>query len=451
MALFGVDIDHRCCLSIICLKMMKLRRKFSGVLPSKKPNSDLPSHIVPLTTITEVDIDEPIPEDWHESQLQDAVIESLRDQHQSLERDLTTKNGEITQLRQQLDRDGEEKAQRDALVEFNARLQKELRETVMRMTTENEMLRREHDRQISEHNKMVTEQLNTIKEYQIYAVNMSEDHIRLQGQVNSLNSDRTSLLLSMDRPLAEAVNGEATAVQKARAMEAELAQARSQIEQIATLKTRNNELTVKVTNLETELSEVREAAEVKAEEHTKAIIAAKGSVLGMDPTPRAILSFKMLSKGFQETVVTDRPEVTLFMRVCSLETLTNQSLDMRLSQNQAERFANSVTSDDLALLVCDLCQLPKLRRKPGAEHSLRISEFPSMAQATSCCSKNICTTCYLAGITASLYTNWWNSLSRRNWINCPAHNCSSPVLGRGTPESLLQELGDSQIRVNMDM
>lgn len=444
--------------------MMKLRRKLSGVLASKKPNPDITNTaIVPMFTIPEVNIErsDADSQDWHETQFQNALMDSLHEQQHVMEQDITRKDDEISRLRQQLRRVEDEKRHQDALLSINAQQQSELQETIMHMRLEHEALERKYERDVTAYQRQVAEQLASINEYQALCIHRTGERDRSQMRANVLGVERTILMQSMNRQPAQTVQAE-EAGHLMQDLQTTLAQAQAETQQLRAVDAMNRQLTDRITALETEILVARAEAEARTAQDELALIlqrdqahtavtAAATSSLPFEPTPRMILITKILGQVFDSMPTNSRPEVTLFMRSCTFETLTRQSLDIRLSQEQAECFAGSINSDDLTILACDLCRLPKFVQKDGAQHSQRIDEFASMARATSCCSKNICNECYLSGIKRSLYTDWWVGLNQRNWIVCPAPSCGTLVLDRSTPKNLLRQLGDGQIGESMKL
>lgn len=412
--------------------MMKLRRKLSGVLHSKKPDRDPTFPINRLSSIDEVDINSSVSTDLDASQLQEALLDSMHDEHRTLKRDLVNKDNEIALLQQQLYQNQRQPDLGANLLDIIATLRQELSDTVAGMTRERNTRVAEHERQLAEHRRQATEHLTTIQEYQDIAASMTHDNSRLQEQLMALQLENAELAHLKVRSQAEAVQDRLLARDEMQADQRQLVE--------------------RVRTLEAELDEVKTDAARKAEEYALAGNTRRTSTWGgADATPRSILASKLLTKGFQATTATDRPEVTLFLRSCSITTLTNQSLDVRLEQSQAQQFADGIgdTDGSLSFLKCSICNLHKITRADEASHlSSRIDEFPS--RVTLCCSQSICTTCYLAGVVSSLYGDWWTKIEERNWIICPAPNCNSAVIFQGRLKDLLQQLGDGKIRAHIE-
>jgi hypothetical protein len=412
--------------------MMKLRKKLSGVFTSKKP--DPPSvrdwgrpawperrPLSPLIPITESDTDEPV----LSSQIltaSDAIIDAMSQQQATLEQDVASKNAEIARLREQVLRDEGQRRQREATLALSAQRVLQLQEDMTLMQLETEDLRRRHESDIVQHRA-------TIWEY--------EDRIWRQNQEAE---DKFAREHDIEAP---------THVGR---VEAEImAAVQSQMDAVAEMATNNERLGAQVALLESELLNAHQALENQQALHARAMRTQNASMADIEWTPRAVLAIAIATSGHDAAVPNnDRPEVALFMHDLTMDTLTNQSLDVRLTPGQACQLAGSIDSDDLTLLTCDLCHRPKIARKEGAPASARrMNEFSSKARPTSCCSKHICKTCYLEGVKASLANNWWDKLDQTNWIVCPAPDCEANLLGRGssvrTLERLLLELGEGNV------
>lgn len=418
--------------------MMKLRKKLSGVLASKKPDPVVTpspaSSSGPLTPITESDADEPPLSEQILTASAEAIVNAMHHQQALLEQDVASKNAEIVRLRQQIIRDGGQRMQQDAMLADSVRRVSQLQEDMTHMRLENEELKRRHESEVAQHAVEIQQHQTVMMEY--------EERIWRQNQ-------------EIEERFARENDVEApTHIGR---VEAEImAAVQSQMDAVAEVMNNNERLMAQVTTLENELLNSNQALESQQALYARAMRTQDASMADIEWTPRAILALAIATSGHETTMPTDdRPEVALFAQELTMDTLTKQSLDVRLAPGQACQFAGSVDTGGLTLLTCDLCRRPKIVRKDGASASTRrINEFPSKAQPTNCCSKIICSTCYLEGVKTSLANNWWDKLDQNNWIVCPAPGCEADVLGRGrnsrTPERLLRELGERNIRSQID-
>lgn len=416
--------------------MMKLRKKLSGVLAPKKPEPVVPSPASsggPLTPITESDADEHALRSQILSASAEAIINAMTHQQAVLEEDVAGKNAEIARLRQQVLRDEGQRMQREAVLGLNAQRVLQLQEDMAHIRLENEELKRRHESEVAQHMAEAQQHQATIWEY--------EDRIWRQNQENE---ERFAREHDIEAP---AHIGR---------VEAEImAAVQSQMDAVAEVVANNERLRAQVTALENDLLVANQALDSQQALYASAMRSQEASMEDIEWTPRAILALAIAASDETTMPNNDRPEVALFMHDLTIDTLTNQSLDVRLTPGQACQLAASIDTDNLTLLTYDLCHRPKIMRKDGTPASTRrINEFPSRAQPTSCCSKNICSTCYLEGVKTSLANNWWDKLDQINWIVCPAPGCEADVLGRGrssrTPERLLRELGEGNIYAQMD-
>ncbi|KAK1767421.1 hypothetical protein QBC33DRAFT_586704 [Phialemonium atrogriseum] len=456
--------------------MSRLRRSISSVFRGKKAEPSASGSLGPLwedaedeTVISTLAHEDAL----HDQQVQQAVIQSLRDRNMTLEQERNSQQNSQTavlHLKEQLRVKSEElqSLQRSLanLQHDNAKVRQ------LEVTIENlgQMKKNLEER----HAQRVAELQERLKEYQVLSVKMAETHAQVQERAKTLEAENLAILQSADRPIVEVQQEKIKLEKKTKALEAEIALGRSERREekraVAALQNRiviaedqnkelmesaalvNQELEVvkadsdsKLTRMAQRLEEQQQRHDIEREE------ASRG--LGNELTPRIILVHKIFSQSFQAATVGDRANAASFLQSCSPAMLTNQLLDIRFDTQQARRFAESVAADGLTVLPCDLCQLPRFAPKPGAQPRLRVNEFARPSQRTSCCSKSICTKCYLDALTKSLVTDWWTHLGMENWMVCPTPSCNQPLPAshRGGLENLLRQLGDRDTENNMAM
>lgn len=181
-------------------------------------------------------------------------------------------------------------------------------------------------------------------------------------------------------------------------------------------------------------SEVRNSAS-----QTREMEAAR--VLDVSLTPRTLIISKLL-RGHAKKVAQRSDEALL--QPCSPTLLTFRNLDVRLKANQAKVIMESMPVDDLLVVSCEICLLPKLVAKPGVV--ARVDEFIGTSRRTSCCSKSVCRQCLLQSVAETLETDWWTNLGITNWLRCPVSSCGA-YFDMGSfvavnTETLLGMLGD---------
>lgn len=164
-------------------------------------------------------------------------------------------------------------------------------------------------------------------------------------------------------------------------------------------------------------------------------------VLDVSLTPRTLIISKLLL-GHAKKVVQRSDEALL--PPCSSTLLTFRNFDVRLHANQAKVIMESMYVDDLLVVSCEICLLPKLAAKPGVV--ARVDEFIGTSRRTACCSKSVCRQCLLQSVAETLETNWWTNLGVTHWLRCPVSSCGAYFdMGSfvaANTETLLGMLGD---------
>lgn len=452
--------------------MSKLKRRISSVFGGKKADPTV-SGLAPLREDAEDET--AFPAYFREAALDDhhllqATVDSLHERSRTLEQELNLKSTENSRL------DGQLCARTEELrgLQRNVRRLEHDSARVRHLQVEIENAGQEKRTAEEQHAQKVAELQERLKEYQVWSVKMSEAHAQVQERVDTLESQNHTLLQSTDRPIAELHQDKVALEKRVKMLGAELTHGRAEHQgdkrAVAALQNskiladgRIKELTdrlalcgqeneaiksdsvQKLDRMRRFLEELQQRHNVEKEEASR--------VLGHDLTPRIVLVHKMFSRGFQTTTVDDRPNTSSFLQSCSPAMLTNQLLDIRLSAEQVQRLARNIAADELVVIACDLCQLPKFAPKPGVRSRLRVNEFARPSQLTSCCTKSICKECYLKALTKSLATDWWTNLDIENWLLCPMPSCGKPlpISHRAALENLLRQLNDRDKENNLAM
>ncbi|CAG9988835.1 unnamed protein product, partial [Clonostachys byssicola] len=192
--------------------------------------------------------------------------------------------------------------------------------------------------------------------------------------------------------------------------------------------------------LRKEMEEERRLSEAKVTEATQA-------VGGDHHTARTVIFHKTLSQAQTSQDISEIPGASRFMELCTLSSLTNQCLDLPLSTKNAHKLGKSIRGNEMAIVGCSVCQLPKLTRTNQAPR-LRVDE---LGQKTQCCSARICKSCALDGVVRSLLHDYWFNLEKSVWVKCPSGNCDASlnIRGRNQLEATLQHLGDLNVTKHM--
>ncbi|KAF7557775.1 hypothetical protein G7Z17_g505 [Cylindrodendrum hubeiense] len=414
--------------------MHRLRRSLSGVLGGKKANSTTPSS---LRGIPEDDIAIPHSPPFHHDeivyggQLQQAVVDSLRDRSHALEQERNSATIRVRHLEEQL---SIKAAEQDTMQRTAGRLQQDntrIREReASRQRDYKEIVdgfREEKRTAEGKHAKAIAELEQNVKEYQVYCVKLDGTQQELQEKIHLLESENETLLKSPECAVAEIQEERAKLRKRIEALEAERSHDRSVREagnrahhglqkRLVGTNKQNAELSEQVAALHQEIEVLKagfsrnmaQQLEEQQQRHERDQEEAS-QVLGTALTPRAILVHKMLSQNSHNfTVSGNGPNATAFLQSCSPAMLTNHLLDIQLSTQQAKRFSANANINDHQLILCDLCQHPKFARKSNVNSRLRINEFTR--PPTGCCSKSICTECFRGNIVNSLASDWYDQI-----------------------------------------
>jgi hypothetical protein len=441
-----------------------LKRRVSGVFRRKRPPPVMSGGLSNLSEVPEDNNMSPTLVEnnpHHDQQLQDAIIESLHERNVGLEEERISRYAEGVQLKEQLRVRTDElrllKQQLEFLDSENNRLRQQ--------DAEIHNLKREMTAVLNNHAYQVAELQDIIKGYQVSYVKIDEDRAHFQARVEMLESENRALKQSTDIPIVEVHQQKIALEKRVATLEEELVRERAErreenktfgelLNGKKTTDDHNKQLAKKAELLYRELEFVKAEAQKNQERMLQYIKEQQKSheterkegfrVLWSTVTPRRILFQRLLAQGFETSAASDGQDATLFLQSCSSDKLTNQLLDVHLSSPQAQKFAENISVDDIAILICSLCQLPKFTRKPNSQQRLGVNEFAKPSQQTKCCSKSICSHCYLATLSESLSTDWWKNLTSDNWLRCPTPDCNEPlpIRHRATLENLFRELGD---------
>jgi len=403
--------------------------------------------------------------------VQAVMIESLESRIGQLEREKATLETQVSRLAT------ERQAEQGQISSLHGELS-QLRRTKAVMeetwTIEKSSLTNEHAKQISELRV-------SLNEFQVWGVKIVEDSKTAEQKIARLQAENEAIVQAPDRPAAAIQRDNVQLKERISGLEDDLAKERrgrlgkqrecsALQENIAHLEDQRQGLTRTAELLEEENRKLQQAAERKAAETRRLLERLReafeaerqtsSSVFGV-MTPRLVLTLKLSSPKSHTTDSRPAPSSATFLQSCAPAALTNQLLDVPLNDSQARLFAANIDSGEggngshnlLSILVCDLCRKPKFVQKSNAQTRLRINEFAVPSQPTSCCSKSICSECYLESLTMSLATDWWSNLGSQQWLLCPVHTCSQPIqiTYRGTLESLLRQMGDKDTENNMAM
>jgi myosin heavy subunit len=455
--------------------MSKLRRSISDVFRNKKTSSSRIESLPPVPEL--INYDRYVARDLEEEdsiaamgpfvqeehQLQEAVMESLRDRNATLEQEKNRQTSRALHLEQQMRAKADEidrlKLRLNHLEVDRARTQQS-EATTQRLENENRTIKQERTQLL----RQTAELKQNVKEYQVYFVKMSETQAQLQEE----NRD---LLETNDSPIERLRQEKIALKRRVRVLEtgmadkqavyerqgtalAELHQQKNGMEEESKeLKERMALMVQEIENAKTVVDQYQAQLELQQQTHDIEMQEAQQNPWS-NPTPRLILINGLLSQMFQEAPTTAQTaQATQFLQSCSMATLTETLLDLHLSSQQARKFAENVSTNPLALFICDICQLPRFSPKSDTQARVRVNEFLRSAQPTSCCSKSICKGCYLKSLTHALEYGWWHNLGSRSWLRCPMPSCQHalPLAHRGALENLLRQLGNSDTENNMAM
>ncbi|VUC32571.1 unnamed protein product [Clonostachys rosea] len=191
--------------------------------------------------------------------------------------------------------------------------------------------------------------------------------------------------------------------------------------------------------LRREMEEQRRQLEAKVREAAQAI--------GGNQTPRTVIFQKILSQARTYQNVSEIPGASRFLEICALSSLTNLCLDIPLSTEKAQQLERSIRGNEMAIVACKVCQVPKLTRTDQAPR-LRVDE---LGQTMECCSARICKSCHLDRFVHSLLHDYWFDLGKNVWVKCPSDSCNATLNIRGKDElqATLQSLEDPNVAKNM--
>jgi hypothetical protein len=413
-----------------------------------------------------------------DQELERAMLASLQEQNEALERSRFETAASISRLEQEIQSKSD---QVRSLQQSNARL----REENGRVEQLDRTLRETREDQLrveQESATRISELEAHLRDYQAYTVQLVEKVRTANDRYLAVEAENAALLQGTDRPVAEFHRERAGMARKIAALETELENERScrtedavemnklrdeknaaedaRLESMERVRLLNVELDSSQTQAGEETARLIERLESQAasfqEEKTQ-----RAALLGNNLTPRLILLHKIQSQNYEPTSDDNLPNATDFLQSCDISLLTNHLLDVSLNIEQAQVFAqNVITADEgngahnkLSVLACDLCRRPKFIQNTAGSSGLQINEFPKASRSTSCCSKSVCTDCYLAKIISSLCDDWWDNLSSRHWIRCPMTDCDSLVVlhHRAAVETLIRSLGDKEVDHHMMM
>ncbi|CAH0034079.1 unnamed protein product, partial [Clonostachys rhizophaga] len=187
--------------------------------------------------------------------------------------------------------------------------------------------------------------------------------------------------------------------------------------------------------LRREMEEQRRQSAARVKEAARAV--------GGHHTPRTVIFQKILSQARTSQDISEIPGASRFMELCTLSSLTNQYLDLPLSTKNAHKLGKSIRGNEMAIVGCNVCQLPKLTLTNQAPR-LRVDE---LGQKMQCCSAKICKSCVLEGAIRSLLHDYWFDLEKSVWVKCPSGNCDASfnIRGRDQLQATLQNLGDPNV------
>lgn len=188
-----------------------------------------------------------------------------------------------------------------------------------------------------------------------------------------------------------------------------------------------------------EMEEQRRQSEARVREATQAV--------GGHHTPRTVIFQKIFCQARTSQDISQIPGASRFMELCTLSSLNNQCLDLPLSTTHAHKLGKSIRGNEMAIVGCNVCQLPKLTRTIEAPR-LRVDE---LGQKMQCCSAKICKSCVLEGVVRSLLHDYWFDLDKSVWVKCPSGNCDASfnIRGRQELQATLQNLGDLNVTKHM--
>jgi myosin heavy subunit len=471
----------------------KLRRSFSEVFRGKKASRSS-INLAPVPEFPEIEPQEPrrvsnafedvasfVPSIHEEAQfethLQDAVVESLRDRIKTLDQERNQQVAKAGRLEHQLLAKDQDLQDMRQLLDRDRGRCRQLNDKIGRLRQEKGQLEHQHAQQLQEQKSRLAEEKSLIKdyaeqlkEYQVSYIRMSEAQGQLQERVDELEAENRALLQPTNDAPATMQQEKIMLTKKVRALETELAHEKAECDEgrralfemhqrKRAVDAENRDMAEKLAMQVQEMEDIKavldqQMAEVEQErQRHETQMEEAARVPWSNPTPRMILVNNMFSQGFQNAAAPgNTSNATPFLQSCSLSMLTNNLLDIKLDTQQARRLAENISTADLKILPCDLCQLPKFASKSNNPR-VRVNEFASASQPTACCSKFICTECYLNSITESLTDDWWSNLGRGSWLTCPAPNCDHGLrlTHRGALANLLRQLGDKDSDNKMAM
>ncbi|CAJ0548172.1 Ff.00g049260.m01.CDS01 [Fusarium sp. VM40] len=354
--------------------MSKLRRSISDVFRHKKTSSSRIENLPPVPSLNydryvarDLEDEDTIaamgPFVQEEHQLQEAVMESLRDRNATLEQEKNRQTSKALHLEQQM------RVKADDIERLKLRLNhlevdrsrtQQSEATIQRLENENQTIKRER-LQLS---RQTTELKQNLKEYQVYVVKMSETQAQLQEE----NRD---LLETNNSPIERVRQEKITLKRRVRVLEKGMADKQAEYEkqdmalvelhqQKSGIEEENKELTDRmaivvqeIEHAKTVVEQYQRQLELQQQTHDREIQEALHNPWS-SPTPRMILINDLLSQVFPEASTTvQTAQATQFLQSCSMATLTETLLDLHLSSQQARKFAENASNNPLALFVCD--------------------------------------------------------------------------------------------------
>ncbi|KAK0644598.1 hypothetical protein B0T16DRAFT_331378 [Cercophora newfieldiana] len=431
----------------------RLRRTISSLLHGGK-NTDTPisGSLSPIPEVSPADA--PLNNDSPEPSAHRALVDSLRKRTAAVERG---RNAEKA-ARVEVEQDQRTKtAEADRLVQEIERDQANLnRERVKQLEVAIEGIRKEKkglERDLGESVLQCNELEARLKEYRIWSAREAEEHKAKDGAIATLQAEKEGLarLVGVEDPVAKLLKERLELDKMLQTLQAELAGLRRATEVkdrlLKKVQLHNQELGNCVTTLGQEL-EVAKARVKDVEAST---------VLDASLTPRILIVTKLLlgnagqGSGVQGSNVDASNK---FLRPCLPCWLTSRNLDIPLTPGQAKVLMATLVVDELMIIACDVCMLPKLTTKPGAaDFRPHLNEFVTRSRPTPCCAKSVCKQCCLRGFDASLSTAWWENPDMDSWVQCPVSSCAARfgISSADGLATLLKQLGDKDVARHMEI
>ncbi|KAK0724287.1 hypothetical protein B0H67DRAFT_567578 [Lasiosphaeris hirsuta] len=433
--------------------MSRLRRSISSVLRGKKP-ADVPMSgalpAVPELPTLNNPLNNEDDEFIDEQALQQAFVESLREQTRALEQEHSAEKAARQRVEQSL---RVKTAEVDGLLlkVQAARQGEENRERIRQLEASIHDIGEEKKRlekNVVEGVLQFSELEASLKEYQIWSVKSAEEHTAKDAVIATLEAEKEDLarLVGISEPVVRLQKEKSQLQERVKVLQAEVVHSRAEGEGTARalekVRLQNQELRGWVATLNQEME--------NAEAQMREIEASK--VLDASLTPRILLVSKLLlghaRNGAQGG--SDDP----FLQSCLPSLLTSQKLDVQLNTNQAKTLMENLAVGELMILACDVCLLPKLTAKPDvARPRLRVDEFISTSRPTSCCSKSVCRQCFAQSLDESSSRDWWTNLGVASWLRCPVSSCEASLnIGFIAGfETLLCQLGGKDTARQLEM